>query len=52
MNIIIKEYGITLENIAIKEYYIDSIITRTYKEHCNPLTDSPNQTNIDSTGME
>jgi hypothetical protein len=30
------------KNIIIKEYYIGSILTRTYKEHYNPLTDSPN----------
>jgi hypothetical protein len=29
-NIIKEAYGITLENIKIKEYYIGSIIIRTY----------------------
>jgi hypothetical protein len=51
-NISIKEkYSITLENI-IKDYYIDSVITRTYKERCNTLTDSLNSKDFDSSRME
>jgi hypothetical protein len=49
-NVIIKEYyHITLENLPIKKYYNKNIYC---KEHCNPLTESPNAKDVDSSGME